>query len=350
MERSEQGPSQLPLLELTNGFMSFKTFAAGVELNVFTRLAGGRAVTVEEFAELVGIDRRPADVLLTALTSIELLEKDGERYRNSAVAEEYLVEGRPYFFGGYLQFYNHAMYPGWQHVVHSLRTNRPMFMDSDKQDSVFDSAEDRFLMDFFWNAMHALAGFTARELAGVYDFGQHRRLLDVGGGSGGFPIEICRRTPGLVASVYELPHVCEIVNEKVEAAGMQDVIDSVPGDFTSDPELPGGHDAILLSQVLHCGDEAANRALLKKCWDALEPGGAVLICELLLNADRTGPSTAALMGMNMLLSHPGGQNYSETEYASWLTGAGFEEPYVVRFEAAGANGAVVARKPAAAEA
>lgn len=347
MTNAESGPSQLPLLQLTNGFMSFKTFAAGVELNVFTKLAGGRAVTVEEFAELIGLELRPADILLTALTSIELLEKEGDRYRNAPVSEAYLVEGRPYFFGGYLQFYNHAMYPGWQHVVQSLRTNRPMFVDSDKQDSVFASDEDRFLMDFFWNAMHALAGYTARALGEVYDFSQHRRLLDVGGGSGGFPIELCRSAEGLEASVYELPHVCDIVREKVAAAGMQHAVTAVPGDFTADPQLPGGHDVMLLSQVLHCGDEAANRELLKKCWDALEPGGTVLVCELLVNADRTGPSTAALMGMNMLLSHPGGQNYSEADYASWLTDAGFADPYVVRFEAAGANGAVVARKPAA---
>ncbi|NLU76694.1 methyltransferase domain-containing protein [Streptomyces sp. HNM0575] len=347
MTNAGTGPSQLPLLQLTNGFMSFKTFAAAVELDVFTRLAGGRAVTAGEFAELIGIEPRPADILLTALTSIELLEKDGETYRNAPVAEEYLVEGRPYFFGGYLQFYNHAMYPGWQHVVQSLRTNRPMFVDSDKQKSVFGSAEDRFLMDFFWNAMHALAGYTARALGEVYDFSQHRRLLDVGGGSGGFPIELCRRIPGLEASVYELPHVCDIVTEKVEAGGMEHAVTAVPGDFTTDTELPGGHDVILLSQVLHCGDEASNRELLAKCWKALEPGGAVLICELLINAERSGPSTAALMGMNMLLSHPGGQNYSETEYASWLTDAGFAEPYVVRFEAAGANGAVVAHKPTA---
>jgi len=346
MEGADTALSQLPLLKLTNGFMSFKTFAAGVEMGVFTKLAEGRTVTVEEFAELLEIDYRPANALVTALTSIELLEKDGDRYRNSAVAEEFLVEGRPYFFGGYLQFYNHAMYPGWQHLTNSLRTNRPMFMDSEKQDSVFESAEDRFLMDFFWNAMHALAGFTAHALSEVYDFSQHRRLLDVGGGSGGFPIEICRRIPTLSASVYELPHVCTIVDEKVKAAEMEKVVVSVPGDFNADDVLPGGHDAILLSQVLHCGDEKANRELLDKCFAALEPGGSVLICELLLNPDRTGPSTAALMGLNMLLSHPGGQNYSETEYTAWLTDAGFVEPHVVRFEAAGANGAVIARKPA----
>lgn len=336
--------SQLPLLKLTTGFMSFKTFSAAVEMDVFTRLAGGREVTEEEFAQLLDLQRRPARVLLAALVSLELLEKRGDRYRNAPVAEEYLVEGKPYFFGGFVQFYNKALYPGWEHIVGALRANRSMFVDPEKQNTVFDPND--FMMVFFWEAMHALAGYTAKALGEVYDFTRHRRLLDVGGGSGGFPIELCRTVPGLTATVYELPHVCAIVDKKVSDAGLAGVVDTHPGDFTVDEKLPGGYDVVLLSQVLHCGDERSNRELLDKCFAALEPGGAVLICELLLNAERTGPATAALMGMNMLIAHAGGQNYSEAEYRSWLADAGFVDIEVVRFEAAGANGAVVGRKPA----
>ncbi|GFH39426.1 methyltransferase [Streptomyces pacificus] len=346
MDETRSRPSQLPLLTLTNGFMSFKTFAAAVELDVFTKLADGRTVTGAEFAELIGLGERPARVLAAALVALELLHKEGDGYRNAPVAEEFLVEGRPYFFGGYLQFYNHAMYPGWQNVVHALRADRPVFLDSDRQDNVFDSAEDRFLMDFFWNAMHAVAGFSAHALGRAYDFSGFRSLLDVGGGSGGFPIELCSQYPSLTATVYELPHVCAIASERIKEAGLESAIGTFAGDFSRDAALPGGHDAILLSQVLHCGDERSNRELLRKCFDALPAGGAVLICELLLNAERTGPAEAALMGMNMLMSHTGGQNYSEAEYTAWLGETGFISPEVVRVEAAGANGAVIAYKPA----
>jgi hypothetical protein len=51
------------------------------------------------------------------------------------------------------------------------------------------------------------------------------------------------------------------------------------------------------------------------------------------------------MGMNMLVETVGGRNYSETEYAGWLTDAGFVDAHVVHFDAPGANGVVVARKP-----
>jgi SAM-dependent methyltransferase len=325
--------------------MSFKTFAAAVELDVFTRLANGRTVTVTEFAGEFGLAHRPADVLLAACASLGLLDKTGDRYRNSPLAEKFLVAGRPHYFGGFVRFYD-QLYPGWHNVVDALRTNRPVMWDAGERDTPF-SADDSMMMETFWEAMHSLAGSTALALAEVYDFGQHRRLLDVGGGSGGFPIELCGRFPDLSATVYELPHVCPIATEKVKAAGLDGRIDTAAGDYHADLTLPGGYDVILLSQILHCEGEPAGRALLAKCFAALPPGGVLLVCELLLNEDRTGPRAAALMGMNMLVGQLEGRNYAETEYLSWLADTGFTEPEIVRFEAAGANGAVVARKGAA---
>jgi SAM-dependent methyltransferase len=322
--------------------MRFKTFAAAVELDVFTKLAGGREVTQSEFAQLIGLQERPARLLLPALVSLELLEKNGDTYRNSAVAEEFLVNDKPYFYGGFVQFYSHAMYKGWEHLVGALQANTPVLAAPDG-DTVF--GPDDFMIRYFWEAMHALAGFTGLALSEVYDFSAHRRVLDVGGGSGGIPIELCRRVPGLTGTVYELAHVCPIVEEKATAAGLAGVVDACAGDFTTDDALPSGYDAMILSQVLHVLDEENGRALLKKCYDALEPGGAVFICELLLDAERTGPAPAALMGLNMLIAHPGGENYSDEQYLSWLAGAGFADLEVVRFEAAGATGAVVGRKP-----
>ncbi|MFI6095753.1 methyltransferase [Lentzea sp. NPDC051213] len=336
--------TQFPLLQLTNGFISFKTYAAAVDLDVFTRLAGGRSVTVEEFAEEFDLQPRPADLLLAALTSLDLLEKTDIGYRNTAIAEEFLVAGKPYYFGGYVKFYNHKLYEGWHHVVDALKSDRPVLWNPDEQETLF-TAEDAVVMELFWEAMHALAGFTARSLADVYDFTGHRRLLDVGGGSGGFPIELCSKFPHLTATVYELPHVCPIVTAKVKAAGLDHAIDTAPGNYSKDATLPEGYDVVLLSQIFHNYDEEYNRALLDKVWAALPPGGVVIICEHLLNPDRTGPAEAALMGMNMLVAQSGGKNYSETEYRSWLGDAGFVNSEIVRFEAGGANGAVIARKP-----
>jgi SAM-dependent methyltransferase len=344
IDDTDRPTSQVPLLELANGFISFKTFSAAVELELFTKLAGGQAMTVDEFAVDSNLQARPARLLLAACASLGLLDKTGDRYRNSALAEKYLVIGRPQYFGGFVRFCDRKLYTNWHHVMDALRNNRPVTWDPDTQDSAF-SADDDVIMETFWDAMHSLAGATAGALAEVYDFGQHQRLLDVGGGSGGFTIELCQQAPGLTAAVYDLPHVCPIAAGNVKKAGLQDRIEAIPGDFHADPALPAGFDAILLSSVLHDHDEAANRRLLDKVFAALAPGGALLVCELLLNDERTGPPAAALMGMNMLVGLPGGENYAESEYRGWLGEAGFTDVHIIRFDAAGANGAVVGRKP-----
>lgn len=339
--------SQLPLFNLVTGFMSFKTFAAAVDFEVFTRLAGGREVTSEEFAEEFKLAPRPTVALLAGLVSIGLLEKNEGRYRNSELAETFLIEGRPYYFGNFVQFYDRALYPGFMNLPTVLQNDRSAFAEQGDQNAVFDNND--FLMQFFWNALDSLARYMATACSKAYDFGAHKRLLDVGGGAGGFSIELCGIVPGLAATVYELPHVCSIVEKKSAEAGLEGVVDAHPGDYTKDGELPAGYDLMVLSQVLHCEGEQTNRGLLAKCFDAVEPGGTVMILELLLDAERTGPTAAAMMGMNMLVGHAQGQNYSESEYSSWLTDAGFVDVEVVRFESASANGAVLGRKPTAAD-
>ncbi|MEU7618240.1 methyltransferase [Micromonospora rifamycinica] len=333
-----------PLMRLVGGVWAFKTLAVGVEFGLFTRLAGGRTVTLAEAAAEFGLDERPADLLLAASASLGLLEKVGDGYRNSALAEQFLVEGQPYYFGAQVRYSDLRTYLPWHRVGEALRGNRPLTWDPQQQDSLFDTTDPQLVAEF-WDAMFATSRFTARALADVYDFGAHRRLLDVGGGAGAFPIEFCLRLPELRATILDLPHVCVRAGERIAEAGLTGRIDAVAGDFLADPALPDGHDVILLSMILHDWDEPTNRALLARCHAALPPGGVIVISELLLNDERTGPAEAALMGMNMLVETEGGKNYSGAEYAAWLADAGFVDVRTVPFEAPGANGAVLARRP-----
>ena len=96
--------------------------------------------------------------------------------------------------------------------------------------------------------------------------------------------------------------------------------------------------------ILHDWDEAKDRALLRRSYEALPSGGAVVISELLVNDDKTGPAPAALMSLNMLIETEG-RNYTPAEYAEWMKDAGFHEVETVWFDAPGANGAVIGRKP-----
>jgi precorrin-6B methylase 2 len=331
-------------MNLVSGFWSFKTLAVAVEMDLFTKLAGGRAITAAQARAEFGLSERGADMLLAACASLGLLERADDGYRNTPLAEQFLVAGGRYYFGGQVRYCDERTYLPWHRLGEALRNDRPLTWDPDTQESIFETA-DPAMLRLFWEAMHSTSMFTAQELARAYDFGQHRALLDVGGGSGAYPIELCRLYPSLRATLYDLPHVCEQAGRRIAAAGLTDRVATCPGDFLARPSLPGGHDVILLSMVLHDWAEPTNRALLAKCHAALPAGGTVVVSELMLNPQRTGPAAAALMGVNMIVETRAGRNYSESEYAGWLVDSGFVEPRTVRFEAPGANAVVIARKP-----
>jgi hypothetical protein len=341
--QAERTLSPAPLMQLATGFWAFKTLAAAHELDLFSRLSGTLGTTAGELAETLAIEERPAEMLLTGCASLGLLEKDDSRYANTPLAEEYLVRGKPYYFGGWVQMLDQRLYPGWARLVEAIRTNRPTTWDPDRQTSLFDD-EDPGLLAVFWEAMHSLSTVTARELGQAIDLSDARRLLDVGGGSAAYDIELCRLYADLTATVYELPKVASIAAAKVDEAGLTDRIETVAGDFFIDSSLPSGHDTILLSMVLHDWAEDRCRTILQKCWAALPSGGQVIIAELLVNDARTGPPAAALMSLNMLIETEG-RNYTPAEYAAWLREVGFHEVHMVWFEAPGTNGAVIGTKP-----
>ncbi|HZD69691.1 MAG TPA: methyltransferase [Actinomycetes bacterium] len=332
-----------PLMQLATGFWAFKTLAAAHELDLFTRLAFGRPeVTPEELAKELGIQERPAQVLLTACASLGLLERGDRGYRNTPLSERFLVRGTPYYFGGLVTMFDRRLYPGWGKLIQAVRTNRPTTWDPDRQRSLFEG-EDPAVLQTFWEAMHSISSFTARALGNAVDLGSARRLLDVGGGSGAFAVELCRQYRSLCATVFDLPFVVDIAADKIADAGLRDRIGTHSGDFFVDP-LPAGHDVHLYSMIMHDWDEQRDRLLLRKSFEALPSGGLVIISELLVDDDKAGPPAAALMSLNMLVETEG-RNYTASEYSAWLQDAGFVEPRTVRFDAPGANGGLVARKP-----
>ncbi|GGM12306.1 MULTISPECIES: methyltransferase [Micromonospora] len=332
-----------PLMGIVTGYWAFKTLAAAVELDLFGRLAGARVITRAEAEQEFGLPERPADLFLAACASLGLLEKAGDGYRNTELAEQFLVPGRPHYFGGQVRYCDERTYLPWHRITEALRSDKPLTWDPATQESLFTDVDEKMLA-LFWAAMYSTSSFTARSLGEAYDFGGHRRLLDVGGGAGAFPVALCGRFPELTATIFDLPHVCAIAETKIASAGLTDRIGTTAGNFLTDPALPTGHDVILLSMILHDWDEAQNRSILAKCHAALPPGGTVVISELLLNDERTGPPAAALMGLNMLVETEGGRNYSAAEYGTWLTDAGFTDVRTVTFDGPGANGAVLATR------
>jgi 3-hydroxy-5-methyl-1-naphthoate 3-O-methyltransferase len=336
------GETAKPLMALVTGFWAAKTLATAHELRLFDRLTDTPGMTFKECAASYGIAERPAEMLLTACAALGLLERDGERYRNSLISERHLVPGRPLYFGGWIDMADRREYPAWMHLKDALYANRPLTWDPARQASLFDG-EDPVLMATFWEAMYALSITTSWALADAVDFSRVNKLLDVGGGGAAHDITLCRRYPHLRAAVYDLDFVCELTRKKIEEAGMADRITLLQGDFLKEASLPTGFDAILLSKILLDWEPAECGSIIAKCYAALPSGGRIIISDLFVDDTKDGPVDAALMSLNMLVE-TWGRNYTYAEYAAWLADAGCVDIHAIRFDAPAANGVVMGYK------
>ncbi len=285
---------------------------------------------------------RPAEMLLSGCAALGLLEKREGRYYNSPISEEFLVQGKPYYFGSAIAMLDQRLYLPWNRLTQALKNNQAQSWG--ERPGLFEAiSANPNEQRIFTEAMHSLSMQSGKAVAAAFDFSPYRQLLDVGGASGAYCIEIVRRYPRLRAVVFDLPTALEIAQQKIAEAGVSDSVTTKPGDFFNE-ELPQGSDVVLLSMILHDWPPEKNRMILRKCYDTLPSGGTLIVSELMMDDDKTGPLPAALMSLNMLIDTEG-RNYTWAEYTAWLEETGFKDIQRVCVESPGANGIVTGRKP-----
>lgn len=161
----------------------------------------------------------------------------------------------------------------------------------------------------------------AETVIASYPFRNHRRILDVGGGTGTFLQHVARAAPAAALTLFDLPAV--VANAKRRLAGTEEGarIATVRGDFTSDA-LPPNQDLVCLVRVVYDHNDAKVLSLLEACRDALSANGRLLIAEP-VSDDGTGDRIAdAYFGL-YLLAMGSGRTRTLDEHEALLHKAGF---------------------------
>jgi acetylserotonin N-methyltransferase len=293
-----------PILDLIEAFRRSKTMFAAVELGIFD---GARPNGVE-------IER-----LLEACVALGLLEKRGEEYFNTPVADEYLRRDSPRTLSGYVRYSNSALYPMWAHLEDAvMEAGHRWTQTFGRTGGLFDhffkteSAKRDFLM-----GMHGFGMLSSPKVVAAFDLSRFQRLVDLGGATGHLALAAKDRYPNLRVAVFDLREIVDFLREfcgnSAEIFG---------GDFFED-RLPKA-DLYAVGRILHDWSEDKIRRLLAKIFNALPKGGALLIAERLIDEDRRGPIGAHMQSLNMLVCTEGRER-TLSEYAALLHEAGFSK-------------------------
>jgi SAM-dependent methyltransferase len=298
------------LFRVASGFMAAKHLFVAAELGLFAALGDGPA-TLDELAARVGLQARTARISADAMVALGFVERDGERYANGALATAFLAQRGPLDLSPFLRFWDRISYPNWATLARSLRTGRAATVELTP-----DEAE------IFAAGVEAVTAGSAHALAETYDFASHRRMLDVGGGTGSFLAAALQRHAQLTGTLVEIEPVLSVARERVASGPMAQRIEVIGADAVTDP-LPAGHDVVLLANVAHLLSPAHNETVLRRLREVSEPGTRLLMVDFWTDATHTDPPFAALMAGEFALFSDDGDVHSEDDVHAWLRATGW---------------------------
>lgn len=286
-----------------NRLRDLSDFAApwAVSIAATLRLAdhiGAGAARLEELAERTASDPEALRRLLRYLVARGVFaEQEDGTYANTEVSLLLLDEG------GWRPWLDLDDAPGiwaesWTRLLEAVRTGSPHRDEAWYEEELVRTGRAAS----FDALMASQVKANARELAGRYDWGRVEHVVDIGGGTGEMLRTLLAAHPHLRATLFDLRRV-------VDSAPPAERLDTVSGDFFSDPLPPG--DAFILSQILHGFADDRASLLLHRCVEAGGDGARILVVEELISE----PPTAREASFDLfMLTLGGGRQRTQEEF------------------------------------
>lgn len=344
-----------PLLDTMVALLLARGVMVGVKLGVFEALAAG-PLPACEVAARCQVDPHATEKLLGALAGAGYLEVErgagqvlsqvlsqgagDAMFALAPVARRWLLKdsSRSLYDAILMQFLDATYIERMEEYV---RSGQPLRIHEHMSDDHWE---------LYQRGMRAGANLAAPELArripvpkgardGVVD------MLDIGGAHGHYSVALCRRHPGLRATILDLPQAVAHAAPILAAEGMGDRVAHRVGDALTADLGEERYDLVLIANLVHHFDDATNRALVCRVARALRPGGILVIGEVIRpSAPGKGGQIGALTDLYFALTSASG-TWSFAEMAAWQRAAGLLPRRPVRLFTAPGGGLQIARKP-----
>ncbi|GAA4650314.1 methyltransferase [Kistimonas scapharcae] len=333
-------PAPDRILQTGLAFWSSKVLLSALELDLFTELAKAPA-NLNALTERLKLHPRGAQDFLDALVSMGFLERHEGQYQNTEETALFLNRDHPSYIGSILELANHHLYPVWGRLTDAIKSGKPQHDFADGNEDVYSILyEDDDKLAQFISAMSGVSKTSNGCIARQFPWSHFKTFADIGTAEGDLAIQVALSHPHLTGVGFDLERIARFFNHNVSQHALSDRLHYVSGDFFVDP-LPRA-DVILMGHILHGWDMGKKQFLIKKAFEALPEGGALVVYESLIDDDRRENTHGLLMSLNMLVETQGGFDFTGADCCSWLEAAGFSGTRIEHLQ--GADSMVIAIK------
>jgi hypothetical protein len=281
-EKADAGLTQL--FKLIYAPMYTKVLFAGIELGLFAELE--KKQSYSEIAAKLGLHPENTGYLLDALVAMELVEKREGLYRNTALSSKYLTPEGSMFIGRYLRAYSSTSGFGDLDIVKSVKEGPVGAIQKEGLEAheVFGDYTEMLQT----SQRIGRAAEIAELVAVLPEFGEFRRMLDLGGGPGLIGMAIVQTHPELQGIIFETPAMGEAARRAIEEYRMTERVTVLTGDYLKD-SIGAGYDLVLASGTLNFAKHNLD-GMIRKIYDSLNPRGVLIGISEGLTHEKTRPA------------------------------------------------------------
>jgi len=158
-----------------------------------------------------------------------------------------------------------------------------------------------------------------------------KSFLDVGGGSGAFAIALCRASPSATATVLDLPNVVKEA-DRIIATEPSDIVARITTKGLSASFEWGiedaSYDVVNMSYITGSVPAEVIPDLYARAYQALEPGGMLIVHDFMVDNSQSGPRNSALWALAHVAVNPTGAGLRPALICDAMGEAGFVAPRV----------------------
>jgi len=314
------------IMQVGLGFWASKTLLSAIEMEMFTELAK-HPEDLQSLSARLGLHPRSARDFLDALVALGFLSRIDGKYHNAPDADLFLDKKKPSYIGGVLEMANHRLYGFWANLTIALRTGELQNEAKGGGASPFEALyADPERLKQFLAAMTGISRGANMQIARKLPWKKYQTVADIGTAQGDLVVQVAVANKHLKGIGFDLPEVAPIFEDYVAANGLNERVRFVGGSFF-DNQLPSA-DVLMMGHILHDWDLDEKKVLIRKAYEALPAGGALIAYDAIIDDDRNKNAFGLLMSLNMLIETPGGFDYTGTDCMGWMKEAGFREARV----------------------
>jgi len=314
------------ILQVGLGFWASKALLSAVELELFTELAK-HPESLPELSARLALHPRSARDFLDALVALNFLERRDGMYYNTPATDLFLDKRKQSYVGGILEMANSRLYPFWGNLTLALRTGEPQNEARNGDPATFKLLyADPERLRGFLKAMTGISRGANLAIAKQFPWQQYKSAVDVGTAQGDLITQVALANPHIAGIGFDLPEVGPIFEDYAAANGLSSRVEFRPGSFFEAP-IPQA-DVVMMGHILHDWNLEEKKLIIRKAFDALPAGGALIVYESIIDDDRSQNAFGLLMSLNMLIETPGGFDYTGADCIGWMKEAGFRETRV----------------------